>query len=73
MKQYVMTLINLSVMITQNQKKWDMTVILNTTKQVWMEIKQVKPEELNDVLTSIRDADQQLTQVYKNEEKFSHF
>ena len=63
-KQYVISFNNLSVVMTPNKKKWDIVVVLNRTKEVWLKMTTVEPEQIDEVLDSIKDADKELTQVY---------
>jgi hypothetical protein len=64
MKQYVISLKNLSVIMTPNKTKWDIVVVLNRTKEVWLKMTTVEPKQIDEVLDSIKDADKELTQVY---------
>ncbi len=63
-KQYVISFKNLSVIMTPNKTKWDIVVVLNRTKEVWLKMTTVEPEQIDEVLDSIKDADKELTQVY---------
>jgi len=64
MKQYVISLKNLSVIMTPNKKKWDIVVVLNRTKEVWLKMTTVEPKQIDEVLDSIKDADKELSEVY---------
>jgi hypothetical protein len=50
--------------MTPNKTKWDIVVVLNRTKEVWLKMTTVEPEQIDEVLDSIKDADKELTQVY---------
>jgi regulation of enolase protein 1 (concanavalin A-like superfamily) len=64
MKQYVISLNNLSVVIRPNKKNWDIMVVLKKTQEVWLKMDQVKPERVDLVVDKLKDADKELTQVY---------
>jgi hypothetical protein len=50
--------------MTPNKTKWDIVVVLNRTKEVWLKMTTVEPKQIDEVLDSIKDADKELTQVY---------
>jgi regulation of enolase protein 1 (concanavalin A-like superfamily) len=63
-KRYIISMKNLSVVLTPNKNKWDIVVVLNRTKEVWLKMTTVEPKQIDEVLDSIKDADKELTQVY---------
>lgn len=63
-KQYVISLNNLSVIMTPNKKKWDIVVVLNRTKEVWLKMTTVEPKQIDEVLDSIKEGDAELSKVY---------
>jgi hypothetical protein len=64
MKRYIISLKNLSVVMTPNKKKWDIVVVLNRTKEVWLKMTSVETNQIDEVLDSIKMGDAELTQVY---------
>jgi len=50
--------------MTPNKKKWDIVVVLNRTKEVWLKMTTVEPKQIDEVLDSIKDADKELSEVY---------
>ena len=65
MKQYVISLKNLSVIMTPNKTKWDIVVVLNRTKELWMTMKKVEPTQIDEVLDTIKEGDAALSKVYE--------
>ena len=65
MKQYVISLKNLSVIMTPNKTKWDIVVVLNRTKELWMTMKKVEPTQIDEVLDTIKEGDAELSKVYE--------
>lgn len=63
-KQYIISLKNLSVVLTPKNQLWDIVVILNSTKQLWLSMKQVKPNQIPSVVEQLKNADKELSQVY---------
>ena len=50
--------------MTPNKKKWDIVVVLNRTKEVWLKMTSVETNQIDEVLDSIKMGDAELTQVY---------
>jgi CRISPR/Cas system CMR-associated protein Cmr1 (group 7 of RAMP superfamily) len=50
--------------MTPNKTKWDIVVVLNRTKEVWLEMTTVEPEQIDEVLDSIKEGDAELSKVY---------
>ena len=64
MKQYVISLKNLSVIMTPNKTKWDIVVVLNRTKELWLKMTKVEPTQIDEVLDTIKEGDAELSKVY---------
>jgi hypothetical protein len=63
-KQYVLSLKNLSVVLTPNKNKWDIVVVLNRTKELWLKMTTVEPTQIDEVLDTIKEGDAELSKVY---------
>ncbi len=63
-KQYIISLKNLSVVLTPNKNKWDIVVVLNKTKELWLMIPTVQPTQIDEVLDRIKEGDAELSKVY---------
>jgi regulation of enolase protein 1 (concanavalin A-like superfamily) len=63
-KRYVLSLTNLSVVLTPNKQLWDIVVVLNSTKEVWLTMNKVKPNQIDLVVDKLRGADNELGLVY---------
>jgi regulation of enolase protein 1 (concanavalin A-like superfamily) len=63
-KQYVLSLKNLSVVLTPNKNKWDIVVVLNRTKELWLKMTTVEPTQNDEVLDTIKEGDAELSKVY---------
>jgi regulation of enolase protein 1 (concanavalin A-like superfamily) len=63
-KQYVISLKNLTVVMTANKKNWDILVILNSTKEMWLKVDGVKLKDVDLVMDTIKMGDKELSKVY---------
>ena len=63
-KQYVISLKNLSVVMTANKQNWDILVILNSTKETWLKVNGVKLKDVDLVMDAIKMGDKELSKVY---------
>jgi regulation of enolase protein 1 (concanavalin A-like superfamily) len=63
-KQYVISLKNLSVVMTANKQNWDILVILNSTKEMWLKVNGVKLKDVDLVMDTIKMGDKELSKVY---------
>jgi regulation of enolase protein 1 (concanavalin A-like superfamily) len=63
-KRYVLSLKNLSVVLTPNKQNWDILVILNSTKEMWLKVDGVKLKDVDLIIDTIKMGDKELTQVY---------
>jgi regulation of enolase protein 1 (concanavalin A-like superfamily) len=62
MEQYVISLKNLSVMITPNKNNWDILVILNSTKEMWLSVDEVKLKDVDWIMDIIKMGDKTLSE-----------
>jgi regulation of enolase protein 1 (concanavalin A-like superfamily) len=63
-KQYVLSLKNLSVVLTPNKNKWDIVVVLKKTQEIWLTMNQVKPTDIDLVVDKLKEGDAELSKVY---------
>ena len=63
-KQYIISLKNLSIVLTPKNQLWDIVVILNSTKEMWLKMNKVKPNQIELVVDKLKGADNELSQVY---------
>jgi hypothetical protein len=62
MEQYVISLKNLSVMITPNKNNWDILVILKSTKEMWLSVDEVKLKDVDWIMDIIKMGDKTLSE-----------
>ena len=62
-KQYIISLKNLSVVLTPKNQLWDIAVILNSTKQLWLSMNEIKPNQIPSVVEQLKNADNELSQL----------
>jgi hypothetical protein len=50
--------------MTANKKNWDILVILNSTKEMWLKVDGVKLKDVDLVMDTIKMGDKELSKVY---------